>query len=119
MRLVKKAKNRVRLSVLALQTKNMLFYLLLGIAISITAVYLFTLNHIAFRGYVLQKEAETGLELLEEISYIETKIARIQTRETLEKAINYYPLVPRERERFIRIEPNFTARESGINHILQ
>lgn len=104
-------KNRTRLSVVAVQTKNMLLYLLVGIAVVLGAIYLFLMNHIAFQGYVFQNQSDRNQELLGEVSYLDTKIARIQTAENLEKIVKkHYPMVSRDRDRFVIIQSGVTAK---------
>lgn len=104
-------RKRVRLSVVAKRTQTMLLYLLLGVVVFLGAVYLFFLNHVAFRGIVLQKEAQKNMELLTEMSHIDSKIASIQTREKLEKVLETRPMIERGRSEFMILTPNFTAKE--------
>ncbi len=51
---------------------------------------------------------------------IDVKIAKIQTRENLENALKYNPMVTREREKFVIVKPSFTAKaEAPLHHTLQ
>ena len=105
---------KTRLSVIALQTHHTLVALLFLVALVLGAIYLFLLNHVAFRGYVLQQEMQQNAQLAESAEILDMRISKAQAQEFLAKGKPYKSLVVQNRPRFVVLKPNLTASvESG------
>lgn len=88
------------------------FLLVIGL---VGGLYLFTMNHMAFHGYVLQKQIEQQKDLNTELSILETKIAKIETQEFLvkNKFIKDFPAY--EKPQFFVQKDSFTAQKESIS----
>lgn len=104
-------KKRFHLSLIAEQTRKMLFYFLSFCAISLFILHLFLMNHLSMRGYILTRETKTNQTLILENERLEANIARMQTQTFLTKTDSTKQLVFKEKQKFVIIPVRFTAQK--------
>jgi hypothetical protein len=104
--------SKIRVSVLVKNTQGVIAVFLLAIVGSIGGVYLFILNHVAFRGYVLQKQVEEFKSLETQLSTLETTIAKIEAQEFLQKNRMIKSFDTYDTPQFFVQKDVFTAKET-------
>jgi hypothetical protein len=104
-------KSKVRVSVLVQNTQGIMALFCLVMIGLIGGVYLFMLNHMAFRGYVLQKEVESQKSLETQLSTLETKIAKIEAQEYLNKSRTIKNFATYQKPHFFVQKNSFTAQK--------
>ena len=105
---------RYRLSLLARRTQQMLFGLLIGLALTLFVAQLFVMNHLSMSGYVLSRELTLRTELADRDEKLEAAIAKAQTQEFVHKTSQREQLVVKDNQRFVVIPNRFTAQQ-GVN----
>ncbi len=78
-------KKRFHLSLVAEQTRRMLFFLLVFIGVSLFITQLFLMNNLAMRGYALTLESQRLASLSEQQERLDIQIAKLQTQESVNK----------------------------------
>jgi len=103
-------KKRIRLSFLVQKTQKLLFWWLIGCAITLASIYLFQMNHVAMQGYVLTRETQENAELSAKIGQMNAQIARLETREYVLKLSEKEQMVAKNRGQFLVLKEVFTAQ---------
>ena len=93
-------------------TQGIIAIFLLAVVASVGGIYLFLLNHVAFRGYVLQKQVEELKSLETQLSTIETTIAKIESQEYLHKKNIIKSFDTYDTPQFFVKKDIFTAKET-------
>lgn len=104
-------KSKVRVSVLVRNTQGIMILFLLLVVGLVGGIYLFILNHMAFRGYVLQKQVESQKTLEAELSILETQIAKIEARDFLKKNKQIKQFATYDKPQFFVQKDSFTAQK--------
>jgi len=63
------------------------------------------------QGYVLTRETQENAALSATVGQLDAQIARLETREYVEKLSEKSQMVMRERGRFVILKPAFTAQK--------
>lgn len=103
-------KSKVRVSVLVRNTQGIMALFFLVVIGLVGGVYLFIQNHMAFRGYVLQKEVESQKLLEAELSILETQIAKIEAQDFLHKNRTIKQFLTYDKPQFFVKKDSFTAQ---------
>ena len=102
---------RYRLSLLARRTQQMLFGLLLSLALTLFVAQLFVMNHLAMSGYVLTQELTLRTDLADKHEKLDAAIAKAQTQEFVYKTSQKEQLVTKDNQRFVMVPNRYTAQQ--------
>lgn len=105
------SKSKVRVSVLVQNTQGIMALFCFVVIGLIGGLYLFMMNHMAFRGYVLQKEVESQRSLETQLSALENNIAKSEAREYLQKNRIIKQFATYEKPMFFVKKDTFTAQK--------
>lgn len=105
------AQRRKQLSFWVRYTNRLLLSIAGVMAITIGMVYLFFLNQVSMRGYVLNKELQKNDVITSEKSQLVAQIARMETREYLSKKDYAKVMVQRESSQYFVRRDKFTAQK--------
>ena len=108
--MTKRRQNRLTLSKLFADTQRWFVYLMGSIIVCLGAFYLFMLNGVAMRGYVLTLEASAQQDLLAEIQILDAVIAKKQAREYLAESPETKVLEARRGSNYVIVQPTYTAQ---------
>ncbi len=104
---------RYRLSLLARRTQQMLFGLLISLALTLFIAQLFVMNHLAMSGYVLTKELALRSKLTDRHEKLDAAIAKVQTQEFVYKISQKELLVAKNSQRFVMVPNRYTAQKEA------
>lgn len=102
---------RLHLSLVAEQTRKMLFMLLAATSIILFICHLFLMNQLAMRGYILSKESTQNTTLKRELEQSDARVAQLQTHAFVGKSSATKLMVARERQNFVVIPSKMTAQK--------
>ena len=108
---------RYRLSLLARRTQQMLFGLLITLALTLFIAQLFVMNHLAMSGYVLTQELTLRSDLANRHEKLDAAIAKAQTQEFVYKTSQKEQLVAKDSQRFVMVPNRYTAQEGQDNRV--
>lgn len=104
-------KRKLTLSKLFEHTQRLYVYLVGSVIICLGAFYLFMLNGVAMRGYVLTVEASEQQSLLQEIQLLDAAIAKRQSREYLTESKDVKFMATKETPRYVTVQQTYTAQK--------
>lgn len=103
-------KRKITLSKLFENTQRLYVYLVGSVIICLGAFYLFMLNGVAMRGYVLTVEASEQQSLLADIQLLDAVIAKKQAREYLKESKEIKQLIAKESANYVPVQATYTAQ---------
>ncbi len=103
---------RIKLSFVVARTHRLLTYSLMLLGCILGSLYLFGMNSVAMKGYVLTKIIQENKTLTSEIEQLDAQISQFETREYLEKSSeDSYMVYHNQQRQFLVLKDVFTAQK--------
>lgn len=104
-------KKRIQLSFLVKRTDRLLKVSLYAVIIFLGSFYLFGMNQVAMRGYLLTKEAQKAQEIVKDLESLESLITQLETKDYLVKQSDTSFMVYNDERQFLVYKERYTAQK--------